>query len=140
MDRETLTVETRGRGLVEITDRLRDFVVDSGVDQGLLHVFIRHTSASLLITENADPDVLHDLETIFADLAPDGDRRYRHTAEGPDDMSAHVRSALTQVSLTIPVADGAPELGTWQGVFVWEHRQRPHSRRVVVTVVDPAGG
>ncbi len=135
MHREMLKVATRGRGFHEITRELQRIVDAADVDTGLCHVFIRHTSASLAITENADPDVLADLETIFAGLAPDGDRRYRHTAEGPDDMSAHVRSALTQTSLTIPVADGRLDLGTWQGVFVWEHRTRGHARRVSVTIV-----
>lgn len=134
MHRETLQVATRGRGFHEITRELQRVVDAAGADTGLCHVFIRHTSASLLITENADPDVLADLETIFAGLAPDGDRRYRHTAEGPDDMSAHVKSALTQTSLTVPVADGRLDLGTWQGVFVWEHRARGHRRTVAVTI------
>jgi len=135
MHRETLQVATRGRGFHEITRELQRVVDAARADTGLCHVFIRHTSASLLITENADPDVLADLETIYADLAPDGDRRYRHTAEGPDDMSAHVKSALTQTSLTIPVADGRLDLGTWQGVFVWEHRTRGHRRTVTITIV-----
>lgn len=134
MHRATLSVETPGRGLVDLTDRVADRVADSGVSTGLCHLFIRHTSASLLITENADPDVLHDLETILSRLAPDGDPRYRHTAEGPDDMSAHVRSVLTQTSLTVPVESGRLCLGTWQGLFLWEHRTGRHARRIVVTV------
>ena len=134
MHRATLSVETPGRGLVDLTDRVADRVADSGVSTGLCHLFIRHTSASLLITENADPDVLHDLETILSRLAPDGDPRYRHTAEGPDDMSAHVRSVLTQTSLTVPVESGRLCLGTWQGLFLWEHRTGGHARRIVVTV------
>jgi secondary thiamine-phosphate synthase enzyme len=131
----TLTVETKGRGFTEISGELERAVVAAGAQRGLCNVFVHHTSASLLITENADPDVLADLETVFAGLAPDGDARYRHTAEGPDDMSAHVRSALTQTSLSVPVADGRPALGTWQGVFVWEHRARGHRRRVTITVI-----
>jgi len=131
---ETLTVETRGRGFHEITRQAQRVVAESGAQRGLCHVFIHHTSASLTITENADPDVLADLETVYAGLAPDGDPRYRHTAEGPDDMSAHVRSALTQTSIGIPVADGQLGLGTWQGLYVWEHRTRAHARNVTVTV------
>ena len=134
MLRTTLIVETPGRALIDITDQVAADVRSSGVTTGLCHLFILHTSASLLITENADPDVLSDLETVFADLAPDGDPRYRHTAEGPDDMSAHIRSALTQTELTIPIEDGRLKLGTWQGLYLWEHRARAHTRRVVVTV------
>lgn len=134
MHRQSLQIESPGRALVDITDRVAAVVTSSSIDFGICHVFIRHTSASLLITENADPDVLGDLERIYADLAPDGDPRYRHTAEGPDDMSAHVRSALTQTSLTVPVDDNRLMLGTWQGIFLWEHRTAGHSRSVVVTV------
>ncbi len=130
----TLAIETHGRGLIDITSHVASAIADSGVQTGLCHVFILHTSASLLITENADPDVLRDLETVFAGLAPDGDPRYRHTAEGPDDMSAHVRSALTDTSLTLPVREGRPQLGTWQGIFLWEHRTRPHTRTLSVTI------
>lgn len=129
-----LIIDTHGRGLHEITRQLAEQVAASGVTAGLCHVFIRHTSASLLITENADPDVHRDLETFFADLVPDGDPRFVHRAEGPDDMAAHVRAALTQTQLTIPVMDARLALGTWQGVYVWEHRTRGHRRRVVVTV------
>lgn len=134
MHQQTLEIATDGRGMVEITDRLRRVIEDSGIRTGLVHVFIRHTSASLLINENADPDVRRDLETFLSDLVPDGDPRYVHTAEGPDDMPAHVRHLLTSTELTIPFRDGRPALGTWQGVFVWEHRHRPHRREVVVTV------
>lgn len=136
MHRATLEIETPGRALIDITGQVAAELRSSGVTTGLCHLFILHTSASLLITENADPDVLHDLETVFSGLAPDGDSRYRHTAEGPDDMSAHVRSALTQTELTIPIDDGRLALGTWQGLFLWEHRARPHTRRIVVTVAD----
>ncbi|MBY6203361.1 secondary thiamine-phosphate synthase enzyme YjbQ [Halomonas denitrificans] len=129
-----VSIDTPGRGLVDVTRQVASVVRESGIRLGLCHVFILHTSASLLITENADPDVLHDLETVFAGLAPDGDPRYRHTAEGPDDMSAHVRSALTGTSLTVPVRDGRLELGTWQGIFLWEHRTRPHARTLSITV------
>lgn len=134
MHRETLRIETPGRSLLDITHRVSAVVTSSGLEAGLCQVFIQHTSASLLITENADPDVLGDLERIYADLAPDGDPRYRHTDEGPDDMSAHVRSSLTQTGLTVPVEDHRLTLGTWQGIFLWEHRIRPHDRSVIVTV------
>lgn len=134
MHRSTIEIETPGRALLEITREVNRAIGNSGVASGLCHLHILHTSASLLITENADPDVLHDLETVFAGLAPDGDRRYRHTAEGPDDMSAHVRSALTQTSLTVPIERGRALLGTWQGLYLWEHRARPHRRRIALTV------
>ena len=123
-----------GRGSYEITSTLGSLVRVSGIDRGLCNVFIHHISASLIIYENADPAVLEDLERFVSDLVHDGDRRYRHTQEGPDAMPAHVRSVLTATSLSIPVSGGACALGTWQGVFVWEHRARPHRRRVTVTV------
>ena len=107
---------------------------ESGVDLGLCHCFIHHTSASLVITENADPQVLRDMETFISRLAPDGDPGFVHTAEGPDDMPAHARSAVTHTSLTLPVTARRCALGTWQGVFVWEHRYAPHTRKVTVTV------
>jgi len=127
-------VATGGRGTTDVTEALRAQVVKSGVHTGLCHVFIRHTSASLIITENADPDVHRDLETFLGELVPDGDPRYIHTAEGPDDMAAHVRSVLTATELTIPVRDGQLALGTWQGVYLWEHRHRSHQRELVVTL------
>jgi len=128
----SLLVQTTGRGLFEITDPVRSFARNSGLRDGLMTIFCRHTSASLLIQENADPDVRHDLDVFFARLAPDGDPSWRHSNEGPDDMSAHIRSALTQVSLSIPLIDGELALGTWQGVFLWEHRSRPHRREVLL--------
>jgi len=134
MYRESLKIQTDGRGFFEITDQIDEIVERAGIRDGLCHVFIAHTSASLIITENADPDVLRDLETVVSSLAPDGDRRYVHTAEGPDDMSAHVRAVLTQTSITVPVAGGALMLGTWQGLFLWEHRNAGHSRRIVASV------
>lgn len=134
MHRETLEVSTPGRGFREITGRVDEIVSRAGIGDGLCNVFILHTSASLVITENADPDVLVDLETVLSGVAPDGDARYRHTAEGPDDMSAHVRCLLTQTGITIPVESSALRLGTWQGLFLWEHRTRPHARKVVVSV------
>lgn len=136
MYRETLEVATRGRGFTEITRQIDEIVGRAGICAGLCNVFILHTSASLVITENADPDVLADLETVIADLAPDGDRRYSHTAEGPDDMSAHIRCLLTQTSIAAPVDKGALNLGTWQGLFLWEHRARPHARKIVISVLD----
>jgi len=129
-----LIIETRGRGSYEISARVAEVVAASRVDTGLCHVFITHTSASLMLCENADPDVRRDLETFMGELVPDGDPRFVHTAEGPDDMPAHVRSVLTQSSLSLPVSRGRLALGTWQGVYVWEHRTSPHRRRVVVTV------
>jgi secondary thiamine-phosphate synthase enzyme len=134
MFQKEIQLETGGRGSYEITQRVADAVREAGVASGLCHVFTTHTSASLMICENADPDVRRDLETFMADLAPDGDHRFVHTAEGPDDMSAHVRSVLTHTDLTIPVRDGRLVLGTWQGVYFWEHRLRAHRRRVLVTV------
>jgi secondary thiamine-phosphate synthase enzyme len=124
------TVATRGRRLYELTDEVADWVSHRGIQTGLLTLHVRHTSASLLIQENADPDVRDDLERFFARLAPDGDPLYAHTIEGPDDMPAHVRAALTAVGLSIPVSGGAMALGTWQGIYLWEHRRHPHSRRI----------
>jgi len=132
---QTLSFQTRGRGTIEITGEVERVVADSGVRTGLCNVFIKHTSASLIVCENADPSVRQDLERFAARLVPDGDPLFRHTMEGPDDMPAHVRSILTQTALTIPISQGAPALGTWQGVFLWEHRTDPHRRSVVVTVM-----
>jgi secondary thiamine-phosphate synthase enzyme len=129
-----LTVETRGRGLYEVTTAVRRWAAGQGIEQGLLTVFCRHTSASLLIQENADPNVLKDLEAFFERLAPEG-ADYIHDDEGPDDMPAHLRTALTQVSLSIPVMGGAPVLGTWQGVYLFEHRRAPHRRQVVLHLI-----
>lgn len=131
----TLAVETRGRGTTEITDEVQTAVAASGISEGLCTVFIHHTSASLVINENADRDVQRDLDAFLSRLVPDGDPLYIHTMEGPDDMPAHVKAALTQTSLSIPVSEGRCALGTWQGVFLWEHRLRGHRRRVTVTVV-----
>jgi secondary thiamine-phosphate synthase enzyme len=126
----TFTVETRGRGLVEFTRPVAAWVAEQGLATGLLTLFVRHTSASLLVQENADPDVRGDLDRFFARLVPDGDPLFRHVDEGPDDMPSHVRSALTNVQLSIPVAGGRLVLGTWQGVYLWEHRHRAHRREV----------
>ncbi len=132
---ESFEVRTAGRGTVEITAPVHRVVAASGVVTGLATIFVHHTSASLTINENADPDVQRDLDAFFARLVPDGDALFQHTAEGPDDMPSHVRSALTQTSLSVPVASGRCDLGTWQGIFLWEHRLRPHRRRVTVTVL-----
>lgn len=130
-----LRISTRGRGFYEITDNVADWISQKGFQNGLLTLHIRHTSASLLIQENADPDVRRDLETFFSRLVPDGDHMFIHTAEGDDDMPAHIRTALTAVNLSIPVSKGHITLGTWQGIYVWEHRQSPHSRAVVLHFV-----
>lgn len=124
-------IRTRGRGLHEFTHEVTRWVAQGRFETGLLTLHLRHTSASLLIQENADPDVQRDLDAFFARLVPDGDRLYIHTAEGDDDMPAHVRTALTAVNLSIPVTGGRLALGTWQGIYVWEHRTHPHSRHVV---------
>ncbi|NWG30860.1 MAG: YjbQ family protein [Rhodocyclaceae bacterium] len=131
----TIEIRSSGRGLFEFTHELRAFVRESGLRDGLLTVFCRHTSASLLIQENADPDVRHDLEAFFAKLSPDGQPGWRHNNEGPDDMSGHIRSALTQTSVSIPLVGGELALGTWQGVYLWEHRTRAHRREVVLHLI-----
>jgi len=131
---ETLRLHPRGRGLHEITGEVAGVVARSGVRAGVCLAFLQHTSASLVIQENADPSARHDLERWFERAAPDGDPAYRHTAEGPDDMPSHIRAALTSTSEQIPVLDGRLGLGTWQGLFLFEHRLRPGTRRVVVTV------
>jgi secondary thiamine-phosphate synthase enzyme len=132
---ESITLETRGRGTYEITDRIQRVVRDANVERGLCTVFVHHTSASLIVCENAAPDVRRDLERFFARLVPDGHPDFRHTDEGPDDMPAHVRSILTQTSLTLPVERSRCDLGTWQGVYLWEHRTAPHRRRITVSVI-----
>ena len=134
LHQDTIEVATSGRGTYDITREVARIVAEGGVTSGLCHVFIHHTSASLMICENADPAVRTDLETFMAHAVPDGDPMFTHTAEGPDDMSAHVRSVLTQTDLNLPVAEGRCALGTWQGIYLWEHRYAPHSRRVIVTV------
>jgi secondary thiamine-phosphate synthase enzyme len=129
-----LSVETK-RGLVEITEAVCRWVAEQGIGTGLLTVWCRHTSASLLVQENADPDVRADLETFFRDLAPEEPGRYIHDAEGPDDMPAHIRAALTQTQLCIPVESGRPVLGTWQGIYVFEHRRAMHRRELVLHLI-----
>ena len=130
----TVTIQTRGAGLYEFTDAVADFVRGEKLETGLLTCFIRHTSASLLIQENADPDVCRDLQDFFAHLAMSGPR-FRHTAEGPDDMPSHIRAALTQTSIAIPLVHGRPVLGTWQGIYVFEHRDAPHRREVMLHLI-----
>ncbi len=127
-------VTTRGRGSYDVTQNVNEAVKKARVETGLCHVFVHHTSASLMLCENADPTVRADLETFMADLVPDGDPRYRHQDEGPDDMPAHVRSVLTQAGISIPVQQGRCALGTWQGVYLWEHRQQGQRRRITITV------
>lgn len=127
--------QLRGRGTLDITASINGAVADSGVQTGLCNVFIHHTSASLLLTENADPQVRADLETFIARMVPDGDPMFGHDAEGPDDMPAHVRTMLTESSLSVPVSNGRLALGTWQGIYLWEHRHEPHQRRVTITVL-----
>ena len=130
-----IEVATKGRGTYELTQRVAEAVRSARVATGLCHVFTTHTSASLMICENADPDVRRDLEAFVSRLVPDGDRLFVHTAEGDDDMPAHVRSVLTQTSIGIPIADGRLLLGTWQGLYLWEHRTSPHRRQITVTVI-----
>ena len=128
----TISAATRGRGLYEITGEVAGWVARQGIETGLLTVFCRHTSASLVIQENADPDVQRDLDGFFRRLVREDEPWYRHTMEGPDDMPAHIKGALTDVSLGIPVAGGRMVLGTWQGIYLFEHRTRPHGRRLVL--------
>jgi secondary thiamine-phosphate synthase enzyme len=128
------TIETDGRGVYDLTSRVQDAVSAAGTSIGLCHVFIRHTSASLMLCENADPAVMHDLESFMQRITPDGDPDFTHTAEGPDDMPAHVRSILTQSDLNIPVRNGRCDLGSWQGIYLWEHRFAAHRRMLTVTI------
>ena len=128
----SIQVATPGRGLTDVTDGILRWVEAQGIATGLLTIWCQHTSASLIVQENASPEVRTDLEAFFAKLVPDGGGRYRHDIEGPDDMPAHIRAALTQVQLSIPVADGRPLLGTWQGIYLYEHRTSPHRRELVL--------
>lgn len=131
---QTFSVKTSGKALHKITAKIASIVAEAGIETGLCTVFIRHTSASLVIQENADPDVLTDLANFFAKLVPEDPSRYVHTTEGADDMPAHIRSALTHTSEQIPISRGKLVLGTWQGIYLWEHRQRSHQREIVVHV------
>ena len=132
--REILSIRTQGRGTIDVTNEVEQLVSRSNIKDGLCNLFIQHTSASLILCENADPDVRVDLENFMQQMVKDGDPLFRHTAEGPDDMPAHIRSVLTSSSLTIPIADGKCLLGTWQGVYLWEHRLNAHVRKIIVTV------
>jgi secondary thiamine-phosphate synthase enzyme len=132
---ESIKIPTSGRGTIEITPEIRSCVAASGIDGGLCNIFVHHTSASLIVCENADPTVRADLERFMANIAPDGSSMFQHTAEGPDDMPAHVRSVLTQTTISVPVRNGRCAFGTWQGVYLWEHRSAAHSREVTVTTM-----
>lgn len=134
-EQHRLTIATRGRASLDITGEIAALVARSAVDTGIAHIFVRHTSCGLAITENTDPDVRRDLETLFRRWAPDGDPAYRHDLEGDDDMAAHARSLLTGVALSVPFAAGRLLLGTWQGIFLFEHRAQGHAREVVVTLL-----
>ncbi len=129
------TVQTRGRGFVDVTPLVDDVVARAQVEEGIVNVFLRHTSASLILNENADPAVHRDLERFISDLVPDGDRRFTHRAEGPDDMPAHVRAVLTLTSVGLPIRKGRLDLGTWQGLYLWEHRHQSHQRSIDLTVL-----
>ena len=129
-----LNLSTKGRSTVEITTEVNQLIRQSDIKTGLCHIFVQHTSASLIITENADSDVRRDLENFISKLVLDGDPDYLHDQEGPDDMAAHIRSVLTQTDITIPITAGKAALGTWQGLFLWEHRTRPHHRQLAITI------
>ena len=131
---EELSISTGGRGTYDLSNDIQQVVASSGIRTGICHVFVRHTSASLMLCENADPAVRHDLEAFMQRCAPDGDPMFTHTDEGPDDMPAHVRSVLTQSDLSLPISEGRCALGTWQGVYLWEHRLAPHRRKVMLTI------
>jgi secondary thiamine-phosphate synthase enzyme len=131
----SLEFESPGRGTYELTADVQRIVRQAGVARGLCNLFIHHTSASLLINENADPAVHRDLDAFMKRLVPDGDPLFEHDDEGPDDMPAHVRCALTQTSISVPIAGGRCDLGTWQGIYLWEHRHAPHKRRITVTII-----
>jgi len=130
-----LNIQTRGRGTYDLSADLARCVRESGIDYGLCHCFVHHTSASLILCENADADVRHDLETFMGKLVPDGDPMFTHVNEGEDDMPAHIRSVLTQASISIPITDARPALGTWQSLYLWEHRLQPQQRRITLTII-----
>lgn len=131
---EIISIKTKGRSTIDITNEVEKLVSRSGIDNGLCNLFLQHTSASLIVCENADPDVRTDLENFMQRMIRDGDVLFRHTAEGPDDMPAHIRNVLTSSSLTIPIAKGRCLLGTWQGIYLWEHRFNAHVRNIIVTI------
>lgn len=134
-----LAIDTGGRGTYELTDQIQQHIRDSRLETGICHVFVHHTSASLMLCENADPSVRRDLEAFMQRMAPDGDPGYEHDDEGPDDMPAHIRSVLTQPGIALPVVAGRADLGTWQGVYLWEHRTRPHRRHVTLSLQGETG-
>lgn len=131
---EIISIQTQGRSTLDITNEVEKLVSQSSIDCGLCNLFIQHTSASLIVCENADPDVRTDLENFMQRMVKDGDVMFRHTVEGPDDMPAHIRNVLTSSSLTIPIANGRCLLGTWQGIYLWEHRLNAHVRKIIVTI------
>ena len=134
MKQYSISIQSQGRGTIEISSEIDQIIRKSGIDTGLCHIFIHHTSASLIITENADSDVRRDLENYFSRIVVDGDPAYFHDQEGPDDMSAHIRSVLTQTETSIPISAGRLSTGTWQGIYLWEHRTSPHRRWLTVTL------
>jgi secondary thiamine-phosphate synthase enzyme len=134
MEQHSIHIQSRGRGTIAINSEIDQLIRKSGIDTGLCHIFIHHTSASLIITENADSDVRRDLENYFSKIVVDGDPAYFHDQEGPDDMSAHIRSILTQTEISIPISAGRLAMGTWQGIYLWEHRTSPHRRSLTVTL------
>lgn len=134
MKQYSINIQTQGRGTIAIGSNIDQLVQKSGIDTGLCHIFIHHTSASLILTENADSDVRRDLENYFSRIVEDGDPAYFHDQEGPDDMSAHIRSILTQTEISVPVSAGSLAMGAWQGIYLWEHRTSPHRRRLTVTL------
>ncbi len=134
MKQHSINIQSRGRGTIAISAEIDRLIRKSGIDTGLCHIFIHHTSASLIITENADSDVRRDLENYFSKMVVDGDPAYFHDQEGPDDMSAHIRSILTQTEISIPISAGRLAMGTWQGIYLWEHRTSPHRRSLTVTL------
>lgn len=134
ISQHSISIQTQGRATINISGEVEQILRTSKIEQGLCHVFVHHTSASLIITENADTDVRRDLDTFIAKLVPDGDPVYRHDQEGPDDMAAHIRSVLTQTEITIPIRAGRLALGTWQGLFLWEHRYHAHRRNITLTL------
>ena len=134
MEQQTFSVQTEGRATIDITREVEQILTAAGIETGLCHVFVHHTSASLIITENADSDVRRDLENYISKLVHDGDPAYLHDQEGPDDMAAHIRSVLTQTEISIPITSRRLGLGSWQGLFLWEHRYQAHRRRITITL------
>lgn len=134
MLQETISIETTGRGTFDISDQVNNILSKHSVENGLCHIFLMHTSASLILCENYDPTVKDDMENFLSRLVPDGDKIFKHTMEGPDDMPAHIRSILTHNDITIPIIDGKLRLGTWQGIYLYEHRTRAHNRNIIVTL------